>query len=450
MSYQQALEDIKLGYYEAAIAKLDPLLHADPSQAKLWYAKALALVNLQRFGEAVTSAQLSVQLNPTFAPGYQLLGNACTQLEDKRGAISAYKQAAHCYLDQGDKKQAQTCLDKLKALGPQFIPNEQKSFQESQEFFQKISVGAESGDHEAALNNLNWLLNFDPKNAEALAKRGLVQAKRRNYSAALADINLALQLCPNDLNLRLQRGKIRLWLNDAEGAMADFSALLETEWGDTSEIYCLRSQAYQQLNDLDSAFQDLANALYINPENSECYRVRGDIYRGLKDWEEAISNYRRAISLSLEQGNQFNYKKLQAKIAEIERKIEREKQEASRIIRVPIKSRHGGTPIIEVLFNDCVTCDMVLDTGAGIVCVPEEIARSLNIVFIGNQPLRVADGSVTNAPIGYVRSVAIQQAKAENLEVAILPRYSTGLLGQNYLWQYDVRILQTEVELYLR
>ena len=216
-----------------------------------------------------------------------------------------------------------------------------------------------------------------------MAKRGLVQAKRRNYSAALADINLALQLCPNDLNLRLQRGKIRLWLNDAEGAMADFSALLETEWGDTSEIYCLRSQAYQQLNDLDSAFQDLANALYINPENSECYRVRGDIYRGLKDWEEAISNYRRAISLSLEQGNQFNYKKLQAKIAEIERKIEREKQEASRIIRVPIKSRHGGTPIIEVLFNDCVTCDMVLDTGAGIVCVPEEIARSLNIVFIG-------------------------------------------------------------------
>ncbi len=41
MSYQQALQDIKLGYFEAAIAKLDPLLHKDPSQAKLWYAKAL-------------------------------------------------------------------------------------------------------------------------------------------------------------------------------------------------------------------------------------------------------------------------------------------------------------------------------------------------------------------------------------------------------------------------
>ncbi len=450
MSYQQALQNIKLGYYEAAIVKLDPLLHTDPSQPKLWYAKALALLNLQRFGEAMTSAQLSVQLNPTFAPGYQLLGNACTKLGDKRGAIAAYKQAAHFYLDQGDKTQAQTCLEKLKALGPQFIPNEQKSLQESQAFLQKISIDAENGDDSSVLDNLNWLLNLDPKNTEALAQRALFQAKQRNYSAALADIALALQLCPDDLNLRLQRGKIRLWLNDAEGAIADFSALLETKWGDLSEIYCLRSQAYQQLNDLDSAFQDLAYALYLNPENSECYRVRGDIYRGMKDWEEAISNYRRAVSLSLEQGNRFNYQKLQEKITEIERKIEREKQEAARIIRVPIKYRSGGTPVIAVMFNDSISCDMILDTGAGIICIPEDIARSLNIVFIGNQPLRVADGSVTNAPIGYVRSVSIQKAKAENLEVAVLPKSSQGLLGQNYLWRYDIRILQTEVELYLR
>ena len=97
MSDQQALQDIKLGYYEAAIAKLDPLLHADPSQPKLWYAKALALVNLQRFGEAITRDQLSVRLNPSGAAGYQLLGNACTQLGDKKGAIAAYKQAAHYF-----------------------------------------------------------------------------------------------------------------------------------------------------------------------------------------------------------------------------------------------------------------------------------------------------------------------------------------------------------------
>ena len=284
MSYQQALQDIKLGYYEAAIAKLDPLLHADPSQPQLWYAKTLALLNLQRFGEAMTSAQLSVQLNPTWAPGYQLLGNTCTQLGDKKGAIAAYKQAAHFYLDQGEKKQAQNCLEKLKELGPQFVPNYSRSLQESQAFLDKITIDQDHGNHGAALESVNWLLNLDRNNVSALAKRALIQGERGNYRSALADISLALQFCPDDLNLQLERGKIRLWSKDASGAIADFSALLEKEWGDPSELYCLRSQAYHQLNDLDSALEDSANALYINPNNSECYRVRGDIYRGMKDW----------------------------------------------------------------------------------------------------------------------------------------------------------------------
>jgi predicted Zn-dependent protease len=84
MSYQQALQDIKLGYFEAAIAKLDPLLHKDPSQAKLWYAKALALVNLQRLGEAITTAKLAVGLNPSLAAAHHLLGNAYGKLGDKK------------------------------------------------------------------------------------------------------------------------------------------------------------------------------------------------------------------------------------------------------------------------------------------------------------------------------------------------------------------------------
>ncbi|MDJ0662646.1 MAG: tetratricopeptide repeat protein [Crocosphaera sp.] len=311
MSYQQALQDIKLGYHEAAIAKLDPLLHADPSQPKLWYAKALALLSLQRFGDAITTVQLSIRLNPTWPPGYQLLGNACSQLGDKKEAIAAYKQAAHCYLDQGNKQQAQTCLEKLKALGPQFIPNNEQLLQESSQLLDKIALKQEQGSHEDALQDLNWLLHLDPHNVNALANRGLLQAKAQNYRAALADISLAIQLCPDDLNLQLQRGKIRLFLKDAQGAIADFSALLTTDWGDHAEIYCLRSQGYQQLNDLDTAFEDIANALYLDPHNQECYRVRGDIYRGMEEWEEALSNYRRSLSLCLEQGNWVSHQQVE-------------------------------------------------------------------------------------------------------------------------------------------
>ncbi len=450
MTYQQALQDIKLGYYEGAIAKLDPLLHTDPSQSKLWYAKALALVNLKRFPEARKSVELAVRLNPSFAAGYQLLGNTCRQLEDKQEAISAYKQAAHCYLDQGDTTQANTCLQKIKDLGPQFTPNYSQSLQISQDFLDQISLKSDNGNDQEALKDLNFLLELDPHNKQALAKRGLIQAKNHRYRAALTDIALAMQLDPNDTVLRLERAKIRLWSQDAEGAIADLSFLLEREWGNPSEIYSLRSQAYQQLNDYNQAFEDLNNALYLNPSNPLCYKVRGDIYCAKEALEEALSNYRRAASLYLEQQDLLTYQRLQQQIKTVERQIQRQKEEAARIIRVPIKHRLGGSPIIEVIFNHSVPCDMVLDTGASIICITEQMARLLNIVPMGSKQFSVADGRITNAPVGYVRSIAIQHAKADNLEVAILPSGVEGLLGQNYLWRYDVRILQTEVELYMR
>ena len=62
----------------------------------------------------------------------------------------------------------------------------------------------------------------------------------------------------------------------------------------------------------------------------------------------------------------------------------------------------------------------------------------------------VADGRIIKKPVGYVRSLALEGAKVQNLQVSIEENLSERLLGQNYLRRYDVRILQTEVELYLR
>ncbi len=93
---------------------------------------------------------------------------------------------------------------------------------------------------------------------------------------------------------------------------------------------------------------------------------------------------------------------------------------------------------------------MLLDTGAGMVCLTGKIARLLNVIPMGTKHFSVADGRVIEKPVGYVKSLALEQARVENLEVSIEDNLDEGLIGQNYLWRYDVRILQTEVELYLR
>ena len=91
------------------------------------------------------------------------------------------------------------------------------------------------------------------------------------------------------------------------------------------------------------------------------------------------------IIISLEQQSRFNSQNLQAKIEEIERQIERDKQEAARIIRVPIKRTWGGVPIIDVKFNDSVNSEMLLDTGAAMVSITTKIARLLNVVPTGTR-----------------------------------------------------------------
>lgn len=116
--------------------------------------------------------------------------------------------------------------------------------QDSAAFLDQISIKSEEGADHEALQDINWLLQIDPHNVQALAQRGLLQAKSHNYQAALTDMALAMQLSPDDPNLRLQRGRIRLLVGDALGAIADFSVLLDQRWGNISEIYCLRGQGY--------------------------------------------------------------------------------------------------------------------------------------------------------------------------------------------------------------
>ncbi|MEO0457336.1 MAG: tetratricopeptide repeat protein [Cyanobacteria bacterium P01_A01_bin.114] len=446
MSYQQALQDIQAGRFEAAIAQLERLLQADPAQPELWQAKAVALLSADQTEAAVVAVEQAIRLNPQLASAHRLLGKARTQLKNTPGAITAYKQAARCYLDQQDKIAAQACLTQIERLKPQPTP----PLISLTSFLDQVVVKRRQGHYREALEDLNWLLQFEPKNVQAIAQRALLQAHLHNRQSAVRDMARAINLSPDDPTLRLQRGQMRLSLGDPQGAISDFSPLLQVTAIDAVQVYTLRGQAYQQLKDSDSAFKDFSNALGIDANNAECYQARGSLYEAMGSLEDAIADYRQAATLYLDQGDWFAHQGLQRQIQALDPKIQAQKDEASRLIRVPIKYLVGSTPIIEVIFNGSCPFDMVLDTGAGITQLTQQMADLLNVVPTGTKRFRVADGWIVENPVGFVRSVAIDRAQVSDLEVAICATATEGLLGQNFLWRYDVRILRTEVELYLR
>ena len=122
----------------------------------------------------------------------------------------------------------------------------------------------------------------------------------------------------------------------------------------------------------------------------------------------------------------------------------------NRVFRVPIKRRFGGTPIIDVTFNDKKTFEMIVDTGATGTIITLNMANTLKLQTTGTMQAQIADGSEVEFPTSKVKSIAVGGVTAHNLQVAIAPKASIGLLGHDFFGNYDIKILEKEIEFHHR
>lgn len=117
------------------------------------------------------------------------------------------------------------------------------------------------------------------------------------------------------------------------------------------------------------------------------------------------------------------------------------------LFRIPIKRRAAKTPVIDVTFNDRYTFEMILDTGASATVITQEMANSLKLKQTGEATFQIADGSEIKLVTSKVRSISVNGAVANNVEVAIAKAANVGLLGHDFFGNYNVRILENAIEL---
>ncbi|MBG1245656.1 retropepsin-like aspartic protease family protein [Nostoc sp. NZL] len=122
----------------------------------------------------------------------------------------------------------------------------------------------------------------------------------------------------------------------------------------------------------------------------------------------------------------------------------------SKVFRVSIKRRFGGTPVIDVTFDDKKTFEMIVDTGASGTVITQDMANTLKLQATGTMQAQIADGSEVEFPTSKVKSIAAGGVTANNLQVAIAPKASIGLLGHDFFGSYDIKILEKEVEFHHR
>jgi aspartyl protease family protein len=120
---------------------------------------------------------------------------------------------------------------------------------------------------------------------------------------------------------------------------------------------------------------------------------------------------------------------------------------------VPIKRRSGGVPVVDVMFNQRRTFEMLVDSGASITTITRPMAKALgigNAQVIDYVKFSTANGS-TQMPIVYLNSVTVGGLTTTKVPVAIAgPDMDIGLLGQDFLQRYDFIVRGSRIEFHDR
>ncbi len=120
---------------------------------------------------------------------------------------------------------------------------------------------------------------------------------------------------------------------------------------------------------------------------------------------------------------------------------------------VPIKRRSAGVAIVDVKFNNRRTFEMMVDSGASRTVITRPMAKALGINtshVVGTFGASTANG-YTEFPIVYIRAMDVGGLKSYQIPVAVAgPDMDMGLLGQDFLQQYDFTFRGNRIEFHKR
>lgn len=109
-------------------------------------------------------------------------------------------------------------------------------------------------------------------------------------------------------------------------------------------------------------------------------------------------------------------------------------------IIVPVRPM-GRSTIVSVIFNQSITGNLILDTGATNTVVSRRLAGLLSLHPVGNAAIQTVGGMI-GATVARVQSLKVGDAEVTDLPVVIHdfsrdPRFE-GLLGMDFLGRYTI------------
>lgn len=157
---------------------------------------------------------------------------------------------------------------------------------------------------QAAANDFDLSVRFDNTRWKSRFNRAISKAMVGDYDAALLDLNFVLEQEPNHKNAHFNRAEILLQRGEYEQAVMDYGQVVTLDPQDAA-AYAGRGIALAAIGRTDEAVVDLNAVVRLEPENASAYVDRADLYAAMGDWKRAASDYRVAIKLDGESARAY-------------------------------------------------------------------------------------------------------------------------------------------------
>lgn len=186
--------------------------------------------------------------------------------------------------------------------------------------FQEANAKVDRGEFRSALDLYNEILEAEPKAGNVWVMRAVAKWKLKDLSGARADLAQAILLHPDNIDAYRVRGQMRYETKDYSTSRADFTKAIdllkanvkaiaatdgEDETGaardyerENAELYGMRAEVENKLDDRPSAIHDLTRAIELKPGYVAAFYLRGQLYEAENDPAAAEEDYAKVIELS--------------------------------------------------------------------------------------------------------------------------------------------------------
>ncbi len=205
---EAALNELQVEQHFASIDNYSAKIDKNPSDANLFFGRAMDYMLVQDFSEAIQDFDKVISLDPSFVMAYF------------NRAIVRYKQLEYDLSNTSDQEDI-SMLDRQLNVGVPFSSQAASANKITTQSGFKDSKRAY--EHEMIVRDYDMVIRLNPDFIYAYFNRGNLRCSQKDFRAAIQDYNEAIKRDPDFAEAYFNRGLARLSLGDTERGIADLS-----------------------------------------------------------------------------------------------------------------------------------------------------------------------------------------------------------------------------------